>query len=1225
MSSKVLIHRLSDVQRAATRLDLGQAVTAGAGSGKSTTLVVRYLLALRASQFDVHRVLAVTFTNKAAAELQRRIRHNVLLLARGEARLDESIPTSPDSDRAAWLRVADLLPESWITTLHGFCQRWLRQGTPDKELGANFQIIGDEGVGHPAREVVETYLDRLVMSPARGALSADLKSWLEYEPLTNLADRLESLLRKRHLASPWARSLESRTAVDVERLADSLKTSVDTQNRRERKRAESRWRLQVSNDSACRMQMAAQLDCVTAFSEIKFSRASRSKVVIESITALRHVLMNLNFTADDLETAMSLRRSVLDEGKPAPTAALKDGPWKARFRELLAVSEKVLGAWTDDGGIAKLKVHHDLGLEKALARLYLHCVPELEQRMRAENRIDFEGLIDHALSRLESRSEASPTFEHVLVDEFQDTDPRQWRLVNALSPNLDGVCIVGDDKQSIYRFREGDVETFRLATGIIRDKSRDGAAVVELNENYRSTAALVGFSNQLSREIFPDPDRDETAEPFESASSPMVSRRTDGISVHSHIEVRVLGGIHREAARRAEMSHVAELIETEILDRWQVHDGNGGVRPAKANDVAVLMAKRTGLESLETALARRALKFRTISGTGFYGRPEVKECCALLAWVADVEDSAATLGLVRSLMVGLSDTILAKACAARSKGSLWKKLTRCARDATTLLTVEERSSLEEALALLDRWRNLSGVLPASALLDVVIRESSLRFSLGQLDPSGRSEANVDQLIRVVQSREDEGDASFATLAREFRALIEEDTKTSQADPPSEEHAITIMTTHGSKGLEFPIVILVGLGDTVTVSGPSLDPIRFRVSADEVQLVVPLKSRDSKQACKLSSLAASVEKAKGRAESARLLYVAVTRAQDHLVLVGSDAGQKRAKGALASVLSALNAQLDVPEVEVPILDMEGALVLVRKCEGATELDGHARKDLRGILESIEIGVGEARPRLEFMYRVPLRPTAFATAMGCPRKFFLEQGLGAPASKAYLGHNVSADSTHARSLSPTMRGNAIHAAFEALAAGRLPSEDVDWACQSAGIFERRHVEDIRALVMRAETGFLAWDLGQKIRNALLGEVRSELTVSLDIEGLPVMGTMDLLYAPAGDGPAYVIDFKSDVARDLGEARTSIEKKGYRSQVALYCVAARRILGRPVEGYLFFTALGSEVHVVGASELEAAESSLRVLSGAARAGFPKTSDPQLCLSCEHLSAGRCGGALG
>jgi ATP-dependent helicase/nuclease subunit A len=333
--------------------------------------------------------------------------------------------------------------------------------------------------------------------------------------------------------------------------------------------------------------------------------------------------------------------------------------------------------------------------------------------------------------------------------------------------------------------------------------------------------------------------------------------------------------------RHAEALRVASLIRDEIVGKWRVHLGKDP-SARETCGTSRLLPKRTGLAGLEKALGAASLRYRTLGGVGFYAQAEIKMLVAVLAWVANPGDEVSLLGMLRSPLFGMDDGLLAALRVTDAKVGLRRRFSS-AHLADCAVTAAERSRIAEVDASLTRWWRLAASLPASSFLEVVIRETGARFSMGHADPSGRAEANMDLLLAKIRGLEEEGEGAYATLARAFVQSIEDDERGSQADPPIDGEAVTLMTIHGSKGLEFPIVVLFDMG-----SPPSGDekgsppPWVGRVEGRELTLVeLPHDNGTG-----LHNLMKTLKSHKERAERARLLFVATTRAEDHLVITGS---------------------------------------------------------------------------------------------------------------------------------------------------------------------------------------------------------------------------------------------------------------------------------------------------------------------------------------------------
>lgn len=1240
-----LADQLTATQKKALKLDGSMAIAAGPGSGKSTTLVVRYLKAVRACDYDVSRVLAVTFTKKAAAELSKRIRDKVRLLAAGRAVLDAS-----SDDAARWADVLDHLPDAWVTTLHGFCQRYLATLPPDKDLGYRFAVIESEAPNHPAGDVIDALIAEAALAGGAGTDALrDVYDWVVRFGENDLKKRLSMLLRHRHVADAWARS-EKRTDDDLRRIGKALHGTCTALDRRSRERS---WRRLEARVVANPLHRARLVEAARAILEIQVPKPRGDTGVAKLLQGLRELLEHLE-SADGGGLAVQMMKWPSVDGVPripspkkcdSETCERWKNAWTTFHRRtfgLLKLDE--LNGLEADGeseiALDSLFDPQRPGLENSLRRIYEECLEMLREAMRAANLVDFDGLIDVTLERLEATAAGGAMrrpFKFVLIDEFQDTDPRQWKLAQLLCPHPtdgngvgEGLCLVGDAQQAIYAFRQGDVETFRKA---VRDVGNGGrGSELQLDTNFRSTPTLVAFNNQLATGLFPGAGM--TPEPFEAVVLPMEAHRGVEASSASRLLFIVEKAKTADERRHAEALRVASLIHDEIVGKWPVHLGNVSERPARLGDIAILMPKRTGLADLESALGATNIRYRTLGGVGFFAQAEVKMLVAVLAWIANPSDDVALLGIVRSALFGVDDGLLAALRPKDARIGLRRRF-RENHLAACALTSDERARLLALDATLTRWSRLAASLPASSLLEVVIRDTGVRFAVGHADPSGRAEANMDLLLSKIRGLEDEGEGSYATLARSFVQSIEDDERGSQADPPIDGEAVTLMTIHGSKGLEFPIVILFDMGaKPSTRTDESPPPWVGRVGNEEVISVEIPNDKDSG----LQKLMKNLSSHKDEAERARLLFVATTRAEDHLVVTGSvekDAPDK--KTPLEAFERALG--IDLLEPGVLVLDSVdgGRPVNVEiRCgvsdEGATEV---AMPSLTWVDPGVDdVVVSTTKDAIHV--RAYLRPTMFGKAKACSRRWFLESALRAPGEEPWKMRGAEGPKTGVRA---NVRGNAIHAAFESLAFGRKPSDPIggtaaasgskatprdhiDVACMIAGIADASDVKEIRTLVERAEKAFAAWDIGARILTAKPGEVRSEQSVSFEVDGLEVAGTLDLLYVPEGDGPVYVVDYKSDGGAEIPDTVEKARAKGYADQLVLYCVAIARLLRRPVEGWLFLTATGRPLKVIGDDEIRRGEAEVAALARSARLGYPKTTDASHCEACVHLRPGRCGG---
>jgi DNA helicase-2/ATP-dependent DNA helicase PcrA len=466
-------------------------------------------------------------------------------------------------------------------------------------------------------------------------------------------------------------------------------------------------------------------------------------------------------------------------------------------RQVLSVIDRAKNQGIDAAGFQPADYFDDV-----VAKAY----KAYEERMAAANATDFGGLLVAALRLCESGSpvaaELAQRFDHVLVDEFQDTNSVQYRLVRFLSNRTQSITVVGDEDQSIYKWRGADIRN-------ILDFERDhpGAAVVKLEQNYRSSGNILQAANAIiARNTERRPKRLFTAA---SAGAPLV--------------------VFEGETERDEAEFIAATIEEALRD---------DVAP---RDVAVFYRTNGQSRVLEEALRTHDLPYVVVGGTRFYDRAEVKDLIAYLRVVLNPDDGVGLLRIINTPARGIGDATIERVAALAASRNL--SLTRAlelaageagARDDGPLLraqAAEAAAPAEELLGtgprrkvaafceLMRSLRAAAGTLTPAALAEKVLEESGYRDALAA-EASLEAEGRLENLMELVgQMREYEKEAEEPTLAG-FLEKIALASDVDGYDP--EKGAISLMTVHTAKGLEFPLVFIAGLEEGVFPHQRSID-------------------------------------------------------------------------------------------------------------------------------------------------------------------------------------------------------------------------------------------------------------------------------------------------------------------------------------------------------------------------------------------------------------------
>lgn len=1233
---------LSAEQLAALDLRESVALSAGAGSGKTRVLVERYVRALDDVNGDVDRVLAVTFTDKAAAEMRGRIREKLRRRAGGSTR--------------------DLrLDEAWIGTIHSACLRLLRTTGPEEGRVFRLRLLDAEGARAEFEAAAVEVVDRAADLPRDEPTAAALRRLLRFKSRGEIRDALGELLARREVAEPWAAAALAETpAARAGRLREVVEARIRTFCLR-----------------ACDARRPPAW--AAAARELAVHRAAPGAKGRKSSKATELADALISFAAAvETRDPEALRTAV--------TAALADGVSPHRDTKKLTWPEEELRAlrdsqtrfavdldlpkgtptWALAGGTPPAEEVAALERAQDLARLFDAALRRVRARRAARETTDFQGLLEEA-DRLLAEPAVGPRFaerfKHVLVDEFQDADPLQWRLLRRLvggdRVRRGGLLLVGDEKQAIYAFRGGDVATFRGASEEI------GAATVvgvrrTLRDNYRSTPGLVAFVNAVQEVLFASP---EEAPPYAAARGPMNALRRTTDDFTSSIEVLVAvregaedGDVDDAAAEAAsddgaasgadeiepkaaeiEARIVAERIRRFLDEGTTVEEARRDLppvaRPARLSDMAILLRTRALLPAIEDALGAAGLPFRVFAGTGFFSRREITWLVRALRFATHPADDATALAVLRSPLAGVSDSVLVAAEAvARRRGvahlPLFEKVAAFADDVAagraTPPTAEDGALLVDAVRRLRRALRTARRLAADEWLATLVAESDLVLALEATDPSGASVANVDLLIDKVRAAAARGDASFEAVVAELVAASEDALRAEQAERPvSGDDVVAILTEHAAKGLEWPIVLLPGAGQSLDAAPPGIVEAPVRLGDGGAPWTHDGVRDPDEKPTLVAELTKLRRKSERHAEAARLFYVALTRARDRLVITGSTNahGKIHSRSRLARLEEVASADRAVFGAG------PGRAEFVRR----VTRPGEALRS-RGAAPLVPPFAPLGEGGLD---RAGLRVEAPASAawkwLVCPRRFLLEEVLGASdvSESASATSGEDGDGGRAKRVDPRVRGIVIHAGLEARFSGGDAARRAADAAFEAGLRDEEAVKELVGLAVEAAAAFEGSAPGRRAAAAPPSDVLAERPLTFASGEVRFFGRPDLVVVDAAG--VLVVDFKTSAPKSERDARRRAVAAGYDAQLEIYAAALRRATGMDVAATLFFTGSAVDVTVVGGAgaAMSADDAARKWEAQAATCGgppdraFPMTHDAGICRKCPHLATGLCRGA--
>jgi ATP-dependent helicase/nuclease subunit A len=805
---------------------------ASAGTGKTRVLVERYVRLIEAG-VDPRHVLAITFTRKAAAEMRER----VLAALRERARL-----RLIDADR--WRRLRDRVADIQISTIDAFCFGLLREFPLEADVDPAFQIADETEIARFASEALD-----LTLRDVRGLIGTNeaVRLLVARVKAPVLRDAVATLLDRRQVSVPAVAAFVGRRpgAGSSAGIAGAFAARL-----RDLAAGTPEFRVVLDDGpvlSAEFRRLAADLRALDDGDPNPVEAAR-----------LRHRLERYFLTSNGTPR----RRVTGALGKAFETRDAK----RRHEDALQVVSPLVVDA------VGRLEADVNALLARGLLQVLVMAVRRYEQLLEDHALLDFSAMLDRAVALLarqeefaRSRLKLQARYHHLLVDEFQDTSRQQWRLIELLiaawgegegaADAPTSIFVVGDRKQSIYRFRHAEAALLDEAAARI-SALRGGRDVTRaITASFRAVPELLAFVNALAASLQHD----------SPADGGFRFRPEDRFSVGSHDRGRRDGQPVVGLAVGESMEDTAAVVAAEIerlLAGVKIRSRSGGLRDARADDIAILFRARAGHQAFEEALHARGIRTYVYKGLGFFDAPEVQDLQALLRYLARPDSQLRAAELLRSRFIRLSDPALA-ALAPDFAGALASDAGD-PRLAGAGLADLDRAVLARAREDVRRWRAEVDRITPGDLVDRVLSSSAYAAELAgsRLDQARENLKKVRALIRRVESR---GYATIGRIADYFETLRAGEESNAIVAAGG---AVSLMTIHAAKGLEFPIVFVVNLHV----------PGRARGGGISVVEQGPLGEPDVSFG---SSEATDLEEQRDTEELKRLLYVAVTRARDRL--------------------------------------------------------------------------------------------------------------------------------------------------------------------------------------------------------------------------------------------------------------------------------------------------------------------------------------------------------
>jgi ATP-dependent exoDNAse (exonuclease V) beta subunit len=1084
---------------AISRHDSSILVEAGAGSGKTAVIAGRVAMML-AEGIEPNHIAAVTFTELAASELLERVRSFVKQL------IEEHIPPElrvafpgglSEAHHANLAKAQASIDEITCSTIHGFCQRLIGPYPAEANIDPGATVMDRALSNLTFEEIVDDWL-REQLSGEYGGILVEMVLHDPKATLSLVQQISDARRARRNLNSPTIPALGSRIE-EFRRRVDKFLEFVKT---------------------------AAAYEAETVDISAGFEAMKGAINAIEDLYSTAGIVQALLVPAD-------------------PVLCTKSGGFKSyRHKGKWEAAAKVAGLSKADGHQLNISAtdHYTnccdswTALKQAIASQALSFIMEetlpilerFQERKRATAQLDFDDLIYAARDLLRDHSSVRVAlgrrFQHVLVDEFQDTDPLQteifWRLCG--DPETDGddwtefvirpgsLFLVGDPKQAIYRFRGADVGAYVQAREVFANKHEE--SLLSISTNFRSCSSILRYVNERFEAILSADGQPGFTALDAYHNDPNFSACVAALDV---VAMDENGKASSEQQRDAEAESVAETCARLIGSLPILGRESAESKYCEPGDIALLAPTGTELWRYEEALERRGIPVATQAGKGLYRRQEIQDLIAITRVLADRRDTLALGALLRGPLVGLTEEELLDIVWALPRDP--ENPERLPR--LSLSTEVEHISHQHAHSVLKKIQALSrrsnSTTPHELLcqaIDVLrVRPILNERHRGQAE---RALANVDLYLSMSKAYAIRGMRAFSEA---MTAAWDDETRAVEGRPDAQEEAVSLFTMHAAKGLEWPVVVPINTMTGVKTPESAITDRATETFFCPVFGVTPDRYQETRQE----------ELLELERERIRLWYVAATRARQLLILPRLDV-----KPARSAWISLMDFGLDkLPNLDVSEMPLwEGQPV-------SHEENLQTRESFSAQADNIV----EAHHQITWL--VPSRSEAVSDPVLAEEQPNIWSGEITVQSPGIF------DSTQIQG--SRERGLILHKLVEEVLTGETIDEKSALTKRASELIDQIGLVPVD----NPTDGLSPEELASCVRNTLrldeIAPLRAELLAEYPVYAVDTgdggeaatFGIVDALTLTSDGKPAIVVDWKSDVSPDAA----TIEH--YKSQMRAY----------------------------------------------------------------------------
>ena len=875
-------------------------VSAGAGSGKTRVLVQRFIHILEHHPgIDLSSIVAITFTRKAAAEMMKRVMDAV------EVRLQDAIDNERILDVQMWSRIRQHISSARISTIDSFCSQIVREYPLEANVPHTLTPLPKSKAVMMRKECIEDALIHFLN--AEHPQSELIRRMFHAHHHSTITKALEYLMMKGKLALTTLEAiLKNEDDIIIQNAWKSIRDEI--------------------GDSLSTIFQA--IDQLPGYRNAEFIKQE----LVNKWEELRVLKEDFTIGQFDEKTLHFLQLFELVNKELISKYITQKGETANQFKKY---SDQSIDEWIDEyfpiisslrKQVEGLRLIGTIGLKhgdsvvsaekealqfaRLILEIALHATSSFESQKRNEGTLEFSDIQTLAMELLE-HPEAGPkirsSIQFLMIDEFQDTNAMQYELASRIVRSLKeededhkvNLYIVGDPKQSIYGFRSADVRVFGMATKDIQKANVNNGkmntseeltedeqkGMLSLRVSFRLLPGIIAFVNDLFSRLMGNESID-----YEVAYEPMIAGRNISQELLESGEIgSITFLIHEESKEEESLVDEAGLVASAIKDIvqnksrliWDSQKDEDGkdipfLREGMYKDCTVLYERRTMVNILMAALRAEGIPYFTSGNKGFYTSPAIVDIRNYLTFLSNPNDDLALASILISPFFSVGDDALFAMRMKYSDGGLWQNMVDYERDHDAV------DDVKKAYEILLGFRDKAQTMSLPILIHSMLEASHWRNIVKRMDDGEQWIANAEKLIGIAREFEQRGFRHIHAFVDELELSAEYDDEP-EAPIINSENAVNLMTIHASKGLEFPIVFLYDTNAKERSTQPALyESDQFGIGLPLIKEYRVAGSHETEQS--LLSMAIGMERrSRLISEKKRLLYVALTRAKDHVFI------------------------------------------------------------------------------------------------------------------------------------------------------------------------------------------------------------------------------------------------------------------------------------------------------------------------------------------------------